>query len=235
MEHLGRVWPRSRSRSLDDPEPRTAGQMKKTVGKVFSQDWVQQRLVKQAMEVRKGVEQFFELLEPQMVEQLVEIVVGPQFLAQRERDTTDAAATTVEVPFGEARPPGISQHSTATESKFEGSSGEAGSSWPGAGNTARPDATVAKVVGEVRPPECAKDSATTESSFAVSSGEAGHSWPRSSAAATADAMLAGEARPHGVAKQSATTKPEPGRSWAFLPQSKWHEQCRRYSSRKVCW
>ena len=59
------------------------------------------------------------------------------FWAQRERDTTDIADAAVEVPVGEARPPGISQHSTATESEDEGSSGEAGSSWPGADDMTR--------------------------------------------------------------------------------------------------
>ena len=60
----GAPWPGSRSRSSDVPAPRTAGQRKKTVGEVFSQDRVQQRLVMQMTEVRKGpVEQFFEFLE----------------------------------------------------------------------------------------------------------------------------------------------------------------------------
>ena len=65
-----------------------------------------------------------------------------------------------------------------TESEFEGSSGEAGFFWPGAGDTVRPDnATAAKAVGEARPPEFAKDSATIESKVAVSSGEAGSARP----------------------------------------------------------
>ena len=59
---------------LDVPVPRTTGQVEKTVGEDFCQDRVQQRLVKQTMEVRKSpVEQFFELLEPQLVEHLVEV------------------------------------------------------------------------------------------------------------------------------------------------------------------
>ena len=41
-----------------------------------------------------------------------------------KRDTTDVADAAVEVPVGEARPLGISQYSTATESEVEGSSGE---------------------------------------------------------------------------------------------------------------
>ena len=47
-----------------------------------------------------------------------------------KRHTTDAAAAAVEVPVGEAQAPGISQYSAATESEVEGSSVEAGSSWP---------------------------------------------------------------------------------------------------------
>ena len=47
----------------DVPAPRTAEQRKETVGEVLSQDRVQQRLVKQMIEVRKGPgEQFFEFL-----------------------------------------------------------------------------------------------------------------------------------------------------------------------------
>ena len=85
-------------------------------------------------------------------------------------------------------------------------------------------------------------SATAESFIAVSSAEAGPSGPRAkswnSACITAVAMLAGEARPPGIAKQGATTKPElvesSGGAGALLVRSKWHAQCRRYSSRKVC-
>ena len=113
-------------------------------------------------------------------------------------------AAAVELLVGEARPLEISQYNTATESESEGSSGEAGSSWTGAGYTARSDdATVARVVGEVRPPEFAKDSATTESSVAVSSGEARLSWPRvKSTPRAVDAAVAtpaGEGRPPGIA------------------------------------
>ena len=69
-------------------------------------------------------------------------LLGPE----RERHDEDAA-TAVEVPIGEARPLGISQYSTATISEVEGSPSEAGSSWPGADDTTRPDsASVAKAV-----------------------------------------------------------------------------------------
>ena len=67
------------------------------VCEVFSQDRVQQRLVNQMVEVRKGpVEQFFEFPAPQMVEQLeevpeifVEVAVSSgeagSFLARRDK------------------------------------------------------------------------------------------------------------------------------------------------------
>ena len=108
---------------------------------------------------------------------------------------------------GEARPFGIAQYSTTTESEVEGSPGEAGSSWPGADDTTSAGVTtVAKTVGESRPPGIAKLSTTTE----VSSGEVEPSWPRAydmdSAAATPDVKSAGEARPPGIAKQSATSE-----------------------------
>ena len=76
-------------------------------------------------------EQFCEMLEPQRTVQLVEVpkfVIGLAVSSGEggssgpgKRDTTDEAAAVVEVPVGEARPPGISQYSTATESEFEGS------------------------------------------------------------------------------------------------------------------
>ena len=102
------------------------------------------------------VEQFFEMPEPQRVVELVEVrkIVAELAVSSGEvgssspgkRDTTDVADAAVEVPVGEARPPGISQYSTTTESDVEGSSGEAGSSWPGADDTtsADVDATVAR-------------------------------------------------------------------------------------------
>ena len=68
----------------------------------------------------------------------------------------------------------LGSHSTTTESEVEGSSGEAGSSWPGADDTTSAGfTTVAKTVGGLRPSGIAKNSATTE----ASSGEAGPSWP----------------------------------------------------------
>ena len=58
---------------LDVLACRTAGQGKKTVGEVFSQDRVQQRLVKRMIDVRKGSVEHFELLEVTMVEQFVDV------------------------------------------------------------------------------------------------------------------------------------------------------------------
>ena len=61
--------------------------------------------------------------------------------------------------------------------------------------------------------ESFKQSATTDSDIAGSSGEAGLSWPRGndvdSAAATAAALLAGEARPSRIVKYSVTSESEP--------------------------
>ena len=75
-----------------------------------------------------------------------------------EGKTTDLADAAVEVPVGEARPPGISQYSTATESEVDGSS------WPRADDMTRHvDATVAKAVGEARPPGIAEHSVATAS------------------------------------------------------------------------
>ena len=178
--------------------------------------------VKQMIEVRKGpVEQFFEMIDPQMVVPLVDapkIVVGLAVSSGGDGssgpgriDTTDVADAAVEVPVGEAWPPGISKCSTATESKVEGSSGKAGSSWPGADDMTRHvDATVAKAIGEARPPEFAKDSATTESKVTVSSGEVGFARPGAkstpNAFDAAVAMLADDARPPGIAKKSVTTE-----------------------------
>ena len=127
-----------------------------------------------------------------MVEQLVDVPkivvelevssgeVGSSGPGERasERDTTDAADTAFEVPVGEARPLGILQYSAATASEVGGSSGEAGSSWPGADDTTLPDdATVAKAVGGAWPPGIAEHGVTTASALAVSSGEAGSARP----------------------------------------------------------
>ena len=174
--------------------------------------------VKQMIEVRKGlVEQFFEMLEPQMVVRLVDvpkIVVGLAASSGSDgssgpgrRDTI--ADTAVEVLVGGAWPPRISLYSTATESEVEGSSGEAGSSWPGADDMpCHVGATVAKVVGEARPPGIAEHSVATtlvprervqqRTDMAVSFGGAGPWWPR------AMGRPADFARPPGIAKKSAT-------------------------------
>ena len=72
---------------LDAPAPRG----KKTVGEVFSQDRVQKRLVEQMIEVRKDpVEPFFELLEPQMVEQLVDV---PKIVFELAVSSDEAASS----------------------------------------------------------------------------------------------------------------------------------------------
>ena len=195
----GAPWPRSRQ-IPDAPVPRTAGHGKKTVGEVFSQDRVQQRLVKQTIEVRKGsVEQFFELLEPQMVQQLEvpKIVVGVRQclllelgLLRPERDTADEAAAAVEVLVGEARPPAIAEHSVT--------------------NALVPRERVQQRTAVPQSPE------ETAPELAVSSGKAVSPWSTdggtNSAAATADAMLAGETRLPGIAKLSAATKLELAKS-----------------------
>ena len=86
-----------------------------------------------------------------------------------ERDTTDAAATVVEEPVGEARPLGIAQYSAATASALAVSSGETGSVRPGDKDTTDADGTaVVGPAGEDRPCGIAKQSATTESDIAVS-------------------------------------------------------------------
>ena len=69
-----------------------------------------------------------------------------------ERGTTDAADTAVEVLVGEARPLGIAEHSTKTESAVAVSSGEAGPSWPRVKSTpSAVDTAVAMLAGEARP------------------------------------------------------------------------------------
>ena len=95
-------------------------------------------------------------------------------------DTTSAAATGVVKYVGEARPPGIAQHSASTESENAVSSGEVGSCRPGADDTTSAAATAAaKSVDEARPPGIAKHSATTESELEESSDEDGPSRHRS--------------------------------------------------------
>ena len=97
---------------------------------------------------------------------------------------------------------------TIAQSEVDVSSGEAGSSWPGADDTTSAGVTtIAKAGGEARPLGIENQSATTESDIAVSSDEA---------------------RPPGIEKQGATTEFD-------VAQSKWQEQCRRYSSREGCW
>ena len=67
--------------------------------------------------------------------------------------------------------------------------------------------------GEARPHGIAKQIATTKPGLAEISGEVGSPWFRAggknSAAATADANSADEARPRGFAKHSATIESEP--------------------------
>ena len=63
-----------------------------------------------------------------------------------------------EEPVGEARPLGIAQYRTTTESEVEGSSGEACvSSWPREDDTTgADDRTVANAFGDAQPPGIAK-------------------------------------------------------------------------------
>ena len=129
---------------LDAPAPRTAGQAKETVGEGFSQNRVQQRLVKQVIEVRKGpVEQFFELLQPQMVEQFVEV---PKIVVGLAISSGEAGSvrlgenvTAVARPAGGARHIGIAKQSAKIESNVAVSSGEAGPSWSRAKGTTSAD------------------------------------------------------------------------------------------------
>ena len=98
--------------------------------------------------------------------------VGPSW--PRAKSTPSAGVTAAARLAGEAGPPGIAKQSVTTESDNAGSSDEA------------------------RPPGIGKQSATTESDNAVFFGEVGPSWSNAngmnSAAATADAMPADEAR-----------------------------------------
>ena len=103
---------------------------------------------------------------------------------------------------------GVAQHSATAESEVEGSSGEAGSSWPGAdGTTSAGVATVAETVGKSRPPGIANHGSTAVVSF----GEAGPSWSTAngnSAAATAAVKSVGEARPSRIVKFCVTSESE---------------------------
>ena len=152
----------------------------------------------------------------------------------------DAPAATVEELVGEARPLGIAQ------SGVEGSSGEAGSSWPRAERTPSAGITaVAALAGGARPTGIAQRSAATKPELAMSSGEArsartesvleeslgeaGSSGSRAdgatSAATVAVARSDDEDRPSGIAKNSARSKGVAGSSW-----SRARDQY-RYSSR----
>ena len=145
-------------------------------------------------------------------------------LLARKGDTTDVADAAVEVQVGEARPPGISQFSAATESEVEGSSGEAGSSWPGSDDKTRHvDATVAEAVGEAWPPGIAEHSVATAlvprepvqqrtvekvedaPQFPEETVEAVTLVPRERLQQRTAARPADKARPPGTAKKSATT------------------------------
>ena len=130
-----------RSGTVDRVERRGGPEHEKeTVGEVLSQDRVQQRLVKQMVEVRKvcrktAVEQIFEFPEPQMYSWWMcpgsssnsQCLLWKLGLLVPERDTTNATAAAVEEPAGEARPFGIAQKSATTASEVDVSSGEAGS------------------------------------------------------------------------------------------------------------
>ena len=117
---------------------------------------------------------------------------------------TEDAAFAVEVPVGEARPLGISQYSTATESEVRVLLVKLALLGLEQTNTTRlDDATVAKAVGEGRPLEIADLSAS-----ALSPGEAASARPgeKVNAGVTAVARLAGEARSLGIAKHSTKTE-----------------------------
>ena len=138
---------------------------KETFCEVFSQDRVQQRLVKKITEVHKGpVEQFFKLPEPQMAGQSVDVpeIVVVLAVSSGEagsswpggRDTTDAATAAVEEPVGESRLSRGSQNTVLRQSRKSkcllgklGRLGYRARSTPSAVDTA-----VAKPADEVRPP-----------------------------------------------------------------------------------
>ena len=123
------------------------------------------------------------------------------------KDTRSAASTAVAKSAGEARPLGIAEHSASRELPLAKSAGEAGSSWSRTTcTTSAAAAAAAKSVGEDRPPGTARFSAASESKLAQSSDEAGSSWTRANGttSATLEAKYADEARPHGIAKCSAT-------------------------------
>ena len=73
-----------------------------------------------------------------------------------DQSRSSAGVTAVEEPVGEARPPGVAEHSATTGLAVALSSdkGEAGSSWSRKKGTTSAAAT--KSVGEVRPPGIAK-------------------------------------------------------------------------------
>ena len=77
---------------LDAPAPRMAGQVKETVGEVFSQDRFQQRLAKQMIEVRKGPVAVGGYV-PMIVVELAVSSGEAGSSGPGERDTTDNAAT----------------------------------------------------------------------------------------------------------------------------------------------
>ena len=223
---------------------RTAEQVKETVCEVLSQDRVQQRLVKQMMEVckvlRKDIlqgpaEQILKFPEPRMTEQLVGVpkIVVELAVSSGEagsfrpgaNDTTSAAATAVAESVDEARPLVIAKHSastaaTAVDTTVAKSVDETP---PGiAKYSASTAATaVAKSVGEDRPLGIANHSASTESVFSVSFGEAGSFGPGAndtvSVAAAVVAQSVEGARPRGVVKYKATTEAELAESSGEFP------------------
>ena len=154
-------------------------------------------------------EQFFEMLEPERRVQLVEVpkfVVGLAVSSGEggssgpgKRDTTDEAAAVVEVPVGEARPPGISQYSTATESEFEGS---------GPGQVTQLALTMhqlQKLLVKLGLPSLRRTlpRQNPRSQYRLVNPRGPGAKGTPTADITAVAMLAGEARPFGIEKSAA--------------------------------
>ena len=130
-------------------------------------------------------------------------------LVPRERVQQLTAEQIGNVPRGDAKYSATATRTTVA--KLGG--GETTPEFPkDSATTANPVvvSSVAESVGDgkVRPPEFAKHNTTTESKVAERSGGAGPTWPRAkstpSAGVTAAARTAGEARPPGIAKQSAS-------------------------------
>ena len=186
---------------MDALAPRTAEQVEEAVCEVFFKDRVQQRLVKQLVEVCKCSRKDH-VLRPERVIRPVSPPQPSKSVVEARRPgiakhSATTAATAVDSRVAEmvddARPPGIAktqnQDSQCPSVKVNLLGPEQ------AARPVQPKAAVAKSAVEARPLGAAKYRATTESELTESSGE------------FADvAKAVGKARPLGFAKCRATTK-----------------------------